>query len=338
MKIAIHNSNWGFTKDWIEYCRRMQVDYKTVDCYSSDIIEQISDCDALMWHHHHTLVKDALFAGQLLSAVQHSGRKVFPDFNTAWHFDDKVGQKYLLESINAPVADTFLFYSESEAMKWLKHTQFPKVFKLRGGAGSRNVRLVSSAREGGRLVKKAFRKGFATYNKISDLREHLRRFEFKKKNIVSVAKSIYRLFFSTPFSKTVGPQKGYILFQEYIPGNLFDIRIVVIGARAFGIKRMVRENDFRASGSGEIKYGKEEIDIRCVSIAFETTEKLWAQCVAFDFVFDPSNNPLIVEINYGYAHESYFPCPGYWDQQLDWHAGSFNSAEWMVEDLIQESK
>ena len=45
-------------------------------------------------------------------------------------------------------------------------------------------------------------------------------------------------------------------------------------------------------------YEKEKIDERCVKIAFETSQKLKASCVAYDFVFDKNNNPLIVEINY----------------------------------------
>ena len=67
---------------------------------------------------------------------------VFPNFNTAWHFDDKVGQKYLLEAIDAPLVPSYVFYSKEMALKWLEQTQFPKVFKLRGGAGSANVKLV----------------------------------------------------------------------------------------------------------------------------------------------------------------------------------------------------
>ena len=55
----------------------------------------------------------------------------------------------------------------------------------------------------------------------------------------------------------------------------------------------VRENDFRASGSGFISYNKEEIDVNCLSIAFDVTNKLDAECLAFDFVFDQNKLPLI---------------------------------------------
>lgn len=333
MKLAIHKSSWGFSQDWIAYCQKKGIDYKVVNCYDSDIINQLSDCDALMWHHHHAIPEDAIFAKQLLFAIQQAGKYVFPDFFTNWHFDDKIGQKYLLEAIGAPIASTWVFYEKKKAIEWVKTASFPKVFKLRTGAGSSNVMLVKSKFHAKRLIKRAFKKGFSSYNKYHDFKENIRRFKFSKKSIISFLKSIRRLFSSTRYAHTLGPQKGYILFQEFIEGNTSDIRVVVIGKRAFGIKRLVRDNDFRASGSGRIIYEKTEINENCVAIAFETTEKLKAQCVAYDFVFDKNNQPLIVEINYGFDHIAYFPCPGYWDRQLNWHQGSFNPAEWIVEEF-----
>ena len=37
------------------------------------------------------------------------------------------------------------------------------------------------------------------------------------------------------------------------------VRVIVINDKAFAIKRMVRKNDFRASGSGIIEYDKENL-------------------------------------------------------------------------------
>jgi glutathione synthase/RimK-type ligase-like ATP-grasp enzyme len=289
-----------------------------------------------MWHHHHIDAKDVLFASSLLFAVQQSGKKVFPDFNTNWHFDDKVGQKYLLELIKAPFASTWVFYEKKNALDWVNSSTFPKVFKLRGGAGSSNVRLVKDKSEALKIVSQAFGKGFSSYNKYGDFKENFRKFHWQKHAIIELLKSFRRLLFSTRHARTVGPQKGYVLFQEFIPGNKFDIRVVTIGDRAFAIKRLVRKNDFRASGSGLIVYNKSEIDEHCIEIAFETTKKLDAQCVAYDFVFDNKNNPLIVEINYGFEHRAYFPCPGYWDRQMNWHEGKFNAADWIIENIVKK--
>lgn len=338
MKIAIHKSEWGFSKFWIAYCERNGIDYKVVNCYNSDIVQLLKDCDALLWHHHHSSAKDVLFAKQLLFSLEQSGLKVFPEFNSNWHFDDKVGQKYLLEALQVPLAPSWVFYEKEDAYKWIETTTFPKVFKLRGGAGSTNVKLVKSKSQAKHLARKAFGSGFPAYDKWNDLNEQYLRFKRGKLTLKSLAKSIRRLFFSTRFAKTVGVHKGYIYFQEFIPNNSYDIRVIVIGDRAFAIKRMVRPNDFRASGSGNIRYEQSEIDTRCVELAFRVTSSMNASCVAFDFVFDEKNEPLIVEINYGFAHEAYFNCPGYWDKDLNWFEGNNNQVEWIVEDLINSLK
>lgn len=43
------------------------------------------------------------------------------------------------------------------------------------------------------------------------------------------------------------------------------------------------ENDFRASGSGHILYAREEIDERCVRIAFDVNRKSGASLACFVF-------------------------------------------------------
>src|SRR6218665_2246348 len=335
MKLAIHKSGWGFSPEWIAYCEKNAIPYKIVNCYDSDIIAQLEDCDVLLWHHHHSDAKDVLFANGLLFALEQAGKKVFPEFNSNWHFDDKVGQKYLLEAIAAPMAKTWVFYEKKEALAWVEKTTFPKVFKLRGGAGSTNVKLIRTKSQAQAMVRKAFGKGFPAYDKWNDLKEQYLRFTQGSLQWIDAAKSIRRVFVSTRFAKTVGNQKGYVYFQEFIPNNDSDIRVITIGAKAFAIKRMTRPNDFRASGGGVIKFEKELIDERCITIAFETSEKMKASCVAYDFVFDAIQNPLIVEINYGFAHQPYWNCPGYWDRDLNWHEGKFNQLEWILEESIK---
>lgn len=336
MKIAIHKSTWGFSAEWINYCEKANIPYKIVNCYDTDIVEQLADCDLLMWHHHHSDAKDVLFAKGLLFALEQAGKKVFPEFNSNWHFDDKVGQKYLLEAIDAPMAKTWVFYEKKEALKWIEQTTFPKVFKLRGGAGSTNVKLIKTHKQAKRIVNKAFGIGFPAYDRWNDLKEQYLRFTQKKLTLINFLKSIRRVFVTTRFAKTVGKQKGYVYFQEFIPNNDSDIRVITIGDRAFAIKRMTRPNDFRASGGGVIKFEKELIDERCVEIAFETTKKMKASVVAYDFVFDSNKNPLIVEINYGFAHQAYWNCPGYWDKNLNWHEGKFNQVEWILEEFLKK--
>ncbi|MCZ4319926.1 hypothetical protein O4H26_13105 [Aequorivita viscosa] len=338
MKLAIHDSQSGFHPQWVEYCKLNNIKYKIVDCYANNIITQLNDCNGLMWHFSQSNSKDIVIAKQILFALEHTGYKMFPNFKTAWTFDDKVAQKYLLEAIDAPIVPSFAFYDKSQALKWVSKTNFPKVFKLRGGAGSANVRLVKNKREANYLIKKSFGKGFTQYEGWSNLKERLRKYKRGKTGLKDVAKGIVRLWYPPYYSKIIGRERGYIYFQEFIPNNNSDTRIILIDSKAFALKRMVRKGDFRASGSGECYYGKDEFDERCVKLAFEINKKIESQCIAYDFVFDQNKSPLIVEISYGFIPSVYRDCPGFWDEQLNWHEGKFRPEDWMVQTIIKQIK
>jgi glutathione synthase/RimK-type ligase-like ATP-grasp enzyme len=339
MIIGIHHTKGSFSERWIAYCEYAGISYKLVDCYSTDIIQQLSGCDALMWHFNHKSPKASKFAKQLLSSVPFSGKKVFPDFNTSYHFDDKVAQKYLLEAIGAPLAPANVFYTKAEALEWAKQITYPKVFKLRNGAGADNVRLVKTQKEAYRLINKSFNRGFKQYEGWNNLKERYRKYRLGKSTFLNVVKGIIRLVYTTDYARVTGKEIGYIYFQEFIPENSFDIRVIVVGNKAFAIKRMVRKNDFRASGSGFILYEKKHFDDETVQLAFNVSDKLKSQCMTYDFVY-LGGKPLIVEISYGFSMEGYDDCSGYWDKGMTWYEGKFNPYGWMVEDLkrsIQEN-
>jgi len=333
MKIAIHHHPGSFSDHWIEYCKEKSIDHKIVNAYNSDIIQQVSDCDAFMWHHHHADPKDVLFAKQLLYSLEESGKRVFPDWHTCWHFDDKVGQKYLLEAIGAPLVPSYVFYTKKEALDWIKSTTFPKVFKLRGGAGAANVKLARTAREAKSLVNKSFGKGFPQFNRFGYLKERYRKWREGKDSFVGVLKGIGRIFIVTDFARMHPKEKGYAYFQEFIPNNSFDTRVVVVSAqKAMVERRYVREGDFRASGSGKFEYV--EADPAVLRIAFDVANKLKLQTVAFDFIYE-KETPLIVEMSYGFGTHGISHCGGYYTEDLQWHEESEpNFYGWMVENLI----
>lgn len=334
MRIAIHNSQTGFHPRWIAYCEAQNIPYKLVDCYSNGIIEQLKDCTALMWHHSQSKPKDLVIAKQILFALEHTGLKVFPDFRTCWHFDDKLGQKYLFERAKAPLVPSYAFFDKPAALAWVQSTSFPKVFKLRGGAGSSNVKLIRSSTQARSVINQAFGRGFSNYDAWGSLKDRWQKFRARKMSLYVVLKGLVRLIYPPRFAKILGRERGYVYFQDFIPNNEFDIRIIAIYGKAFALKRFVRQGDFRASGSGSFAYDREEFDERCVKIAFELSHSLNLQVGAYDFVFNEKNEPLVVEVSYGYGKEAYYHCPGYWDEDMVWHDGEHNHEAWMVESVI----
>ena len=336
--IAIHHREGSFSEKWIIFCKDNNVDYKLVNCYSSNIISDLNGCAVLMWHWHHNNKNDIVAAKSILTSLEYAGVKVFPNPKTCWHFDDKLAQKYLLEAVKAPLVNSYVFFDKNEALEWVSNTSFPKVFKLRGGAGAENVKKVRDRNNAKNLVKKSFGSGFLRHPRNRKLSESIWRFKRKKdlKAIADIGKGLARFFLSSRKQKELAREKGYIYFQDFIPDNTFDIRVIVIGERAFAIKRMVRDGDFRASGSGYIKYDKSHIPDECVAIAFKVSSKLGTQSLAYDFVYD-GDEPKIIEISYAFTASAYRACPGYWDSSLKWHEGNFLPEYFMIEDVIKNS-
>jgi len=334
MKIAIHPRIDSFSQRWIEYCKINGIPYKKVNCYDSDIVQQLEDCDALMWHFHQANSKDVIFAKQLMYSLQTAGKRVFPDFHTCWHFDDKVGQKYLLEAVDAPLVPTYVFYEKEKAMKWVEEATFPKVFKLRRGSGSDHVRLVKDRQQARKIVRRAFGYGFSQYDAPSNLKERLRLFRYGKTSLKNVIKGVIRLGYTTEFSKTIGPEKGYVYFQDFIADNDHDTRINVVDGKAFAVRRDVRFGDFRASGSGFKHYEKKYFSDEVVKISQDLAKKLNLQAVAFDYV-QRNGDYLIAELSYGFCDMTE-DCTGYWDEDMNWIEGKFHEQDWMVDMMLNK--
>lgn len=335
MKLAIHHREGSFSDDWIKHCEQSSIPYKLVNAYSNDIIAQVEDCDIVLWHHQQSDYRDLIFAKELLFSLRQAGKLVYPDFETGWHFDDKVGQKYLLEAISAPMVRSYVFYTKEEALSWAQKVSYPVVFKLRGGAGGSNVKLVQNFKQNKKIIRKSFSSGHSGFDPIIRLKDNFKLYKKGQIGINLVLKSFLRIFVPNRNIRFIKKEVGYVYYQEFLPNNDCDIRLIVIGGnKAYGMKRLVREGDFRASGSKNFVYDKIEDEV--LKIAFDVAKKLKLQSVAFDFIYDQNHLPKIVEISYGFGTSGSSKCTGYWDELLTWHEGEFHPINWIIDDLKKE--
>jgi hypothetical protein len=129
-------------------------------------------------------------------------------------------------------------------------------------------------------------------------------------------------------------QSGYVLFQEFLVGNGFDIRIAVIGDRAFGYRRFNRPGDFRASGSGNFDTNPLKIDAEAVALAFRTARKVGSQSLAVD-ILRKGDQFVISEISYTFVSWMVHACPGYWDEKMNWHEGQMWAEEAQIQDFVK---
>lgn len=336
MTLCINHQPGSFSDRWIRYCLERNIPFRLVNVYDTNIIEQLKNCTGLLWHWDLNDYRSVLLARQLTFSLEKRGIRVFPNSQTGWHYDDKIGQKYLLEAVDAPLVKSYVFYNKKDALAWVNQASFPKVFKLRCGSGSANVRLVKNKSCARKLIRQAFGSGFCAHDPIGRLKERFWIFkrDHNLKAVIKIAGGVGRLFIPREVEKFAPKEMGYVYFQDFIPGNTYDIRLIVVGKRCFGLRRYCRSGDFRASGSGMFSYMPDLIDLKMVRLSFDVAQKLKTQSVAFDLIND-RGILRIIEISYCYTIDCCDRCAGYWDSDLKWNPGSFEPQEFILDDFLK---
>jgi len=313
------------------------IDYKLVDSQSHTFWEEINDCSLYI-----------MFLGQTLMHLQRQlslisvldnvlGIRCFPNWNTAWHFDDKISQYYLLKSQGFPIAPSHIFWDKDLAIEWAKSAIYPQVFKLKGGAGSLNVIKVYNSKQAMKLISKMFGKGISNGNVPG-----VNLFKVYRNSIKTLVKSkvkysLYELGLRFGITENWSRHQGYAFFQDFLPNNNYDTRVTIIGGRSFAFQRKNRPTDFRSSGSGIIDFSPNNIDHRCLKIAFSISQKFNFQCMAYDFLYDLNKQPIINELSCQFVDSAIYSCPGYWDENLNWYEGHLWPQYCQLQDLLDKS-
>jgi len=326
----------SFSDRWIESCRQRAIAFSVVNPLDADFLDRGKDLRALLWHWSHADHIAAMMARQITAALEAMDVIVFPSTATSWHFDDKIGQAYLLRAVGAPIPRTWVFFERDAALRWVEHASFPIVHKLRGGAGASNVTLVTGRDRARGICHRAFTRGFVEVpSYFRDARSRIGRLASWDELVSKARRAPAMIIAGARLRRSAPRARGYVLFQEFMPGNSGDTRVTVIGDRAFGFVRANRPGDFRASGSGQIDHDPRRVDQRCVAMAFAVARRIGPQSLAFDFVLDPQGQPRILEMSYCYQAQAVRDCPGHWDQQLVWHEGPVWPQDAILEDLLR---
>jgi len=342
MKIGLllnsNNKLSSYSERYREILVTNNIPFTLIDPNSDLLLDEIQKCTHLLFRHSQGDTDKLLFETLFYIAHGIQNLKCFPNFETYWPYEDKIKQYYLLKSHGFPIIDSHIFWNYDQADAFIKSSDFPIVVKLSKGASSSNVVIVNSIRDGKKIINQVFSKGVKTggLNNSSNLSS------FSKLGIIKFSKAILKSFLLSLGilkNKSEYPewqtQKDSIMFQKYLPDNLYDTRVTVIGKRAFAFRRFVRENDFRASGSGNFNLDPDKIDMRCLEIAFKISTKLNFNTMAYDFIYDADKNPKINEISYCFVDWVVQNCPGYWDEKLNWHSGHFWPQQCQLEDFIK---
>lgn len=340
MKIAIlfdqneklHSTNWSHA--WVDYCEKNKLNYEIINPYKNGVIPQLMGFDLILWHYSNYSFKDMLIAKNILFTLEDRGKKVFPSFRDAWHFDDKLAETYLLESINAPIPKSYYFYDSISLENEISNLKFPIIAKLRNGSGSHNVKKIESADALRSYAKKMFTSGLNSapnllYKASSNIKSSK-----SLKTFINRAKRIPEFLRTLSNAKKFNVERGYVYLQEFIPNDGYDLKIVVVGDKLSFIGRNIREGEFRASGGGSLFYDRNKVTKNVIDSAFKTSDLLGFQCMGYDYVVNRENGEgIIIEISYGFSHQALLEAGGYYDRDGVWYDEPLNVPNEIIKNL-----
>lgn len=345
MKVAIGKSSTrmehttGWAKPWEEYCKEQNIDYEFVDPLKGDVIEKLKGFDVFVWLFSNYNHQEMLEARNILYAAKRMGLKIFPDFNEAWHVDDKVAEMYALKSIQAPIPKSFVYYDIESLEDDIDNGNitFPIVAKLRTGSGSHNVKLIKNKSGLLNYARRMFGRGFNPapslfYKTSSNIRS-----SHNKQQFLAKLKRAPEFLRTLSSARRFPNEKDYVYLQEFIPNDGYDMKVCVVGDKCSYFVRPVRSHDFRASGGGDIFYDKKYFNKQVIESAFKVSDLLGFQCMGYDYVVNKNKNEgVIIETCYGFSHEALLLAGGYFDRSLKWHDEPFNAPKELLNNILNK--
>lgn len=298
--------------------------FNLIDPNSETLLDDLKNCTHLLFRHSQGDTDLKIYEAIFNIAHRIFGVDCSPNYQTYWQYEDKIREYYLLKSHGFPIIDSRIFWTYANADKYLDEAEYPVIVKLPKGASSSNVVKINSAAEGKTIIKQIFNNGVGR----TGLKSSSSLGSLTKTGLIKFTRQMLRTsLITTGFIKDKSEypewqiQKDAILFQKFLPDNHYDTRVTIIGNRALAFRRFVRKNDFRASGSGNFNMEPDKIDRACLKTAFAISKKLGFTTMAYDFIYDKDKRPNINEISYCFVDTIVRQCPGYWDEELNWHEG-----------------
>lgn len=327
----------SFSARWIQLARSQPRHVETilVDAFAPDAVDRISGCAAFMWRYPSS-AHSRLYAKRLAYAIESGfGIPVFPSVESTAYFEDKPAQRFFLEAAGIPAAKTVVFWSRPDAMRFCDNAAYPFVLKLAGGHQSANVRLVRNRHDAMYYIDALFGRGLVSlgYRPASRPRRLLRRLRAAVKTAEG----------HSPYAPTAEAevQYGYFYAQEFLPDNAFEVSVIIIGNRAFAVRRFNQPGDFRTRGStGRMDWDPGAIDEDAVRLAYRVAQKLNAETIAVD-ILRRGAKPVVAELTVNYASWVVRECPGHWvlrgnplSGSLDWVEGHDRAEDAVFADFL----
>ncbi len=219
---------------WTKYCRFLgnnSIPYEIYDIHAHDWVEKARAFDIII----------GFFDSDFFSLLEQREKYHFLEtylkktcYPSAAHsnmYESKSLEANLSAIYGFPYVKTYISHDKTDALELIKNLHYPVVSKINPSSGSAGVDLVTSLKQSRKIVEQAFSQ---------------------------VGRSTFEVYFR---------QKGYVYFQDYIPCDGYDIRVIAVGNMAFGYYRKALKGDFRASGMNQVE--KRDLPPEALRIAWD---------------------------------------------------------------------
>jgi glutathione synthase/RimK-type ligase-like ATP-grasp enzyme len=247
---------------WTKYCRFLDnnsFEYDIFSLHSHDWIEKANQLDIIvgMCSSEHNRLLETREKYHFLET--YLGKTCYPSAAHVMLYENKRLETYISWAKNIPFAKTMISHDKQDALLSLDKLSYPLISKIDPSSGSFGVDFVRSKNKARKIVKKAF-SGIGRQT-------HL------------------------PYNK----QKNYVLFQEFIPNDGYDIRVIVVGNLIFGYYRKVLDGDFRASGMNLVE--KRELPGEAMKIALMVNNIIKSPMLVVDMLHGLDDKYYIIELS-----------------------------------------
>lgn len=224
-----------------------------------------------MHMHHHPSVR-LLHKRMMAIMAMNADLTLIPDYRSSVLYDDKLEQARQLARY---MPRTRVFYTPGASRRFLDSGPIlPFMSKSLDGASSHNVRFVETYDAAKLEIRQAF----------SDLGIKCR------------------------YSQV---QRGYLMWQDFIPGNEGDVRIAAIGNKRLILRRGNFPDRPMASGNGKLTPIISLEDPEIMAALFTANEFFAAENLkwsAVDMIRDQVGRWYILEITVGWTLHGYYEC------------------------------
>jgi glutathione synthase/RimK-type ligase-like ATP-grasp enzyme len=296
---------------WLRYerfCKNNDIPYGFFDITRSNWMSEAKKYDIFICHTESNPAYQEMIESKIYILENLMGKFCFPSYHEVWQYEDKNRANYLYQHYDLPTIPTYVTQNKEEAYKLIDIVGYPFISKTTIGAGSTGVFKIDNRQQAVKRINKIF--GF------------------------------YGLKTQYPYQR----QKDYFYIQKFVDDATFDLRIMLVGDRAFGYYRYPNKGDYRASGAGN--YEKKALPEDALKLAIEVRNKLKSRQMGVDLLYSNKDKKYYI-IETSLFNQIDTPeqlvidgVPGYYDisdiDNIKFKKGRFWIQELILRDLIIE--